>query len=449
MADQSRTTNLDLPYIMPSQAMKHVTHNTALQRLDAVVQLAVLTRNLTAPPASPAEGDRHIVAAGAGGAWAGHEGDVAVWQNGGWDFATPRAGWRAWSAAESRLIAFDGAAWQSVGANVNPAEMVGINTTANATDRLAVKSDAALFGADDVTPGTGDMRISISKSAAGKDAGLILQDNYSTRAMLGLLANDDLTVKVSPEGTNFTTGLVIDRISGGVKLPSGLLHAATGQPLAQLLPCPTTPEIWRSDDTTRLATPRTYTIASASGTQLNLTTSSVPQIFITSMQNVALVRIWNVSKSPAQSAWVNWNNSATQLNVTNAAHIAGWTAGDTLRLGDPIPTGANTLGMVAIDISNFLYNSFGAVFPQKGLMCSLYASGTSGAASIGTSGTGALGSVMSVSSMTNGNSNTGFPTVITATPSPISNSNLLFINEQLASATSQGICFVRLVGILV
>lgn len=33
--------NLDLPYILPSQAQKHVTHNEALQRLDAVTQLTV------------------------------------------------------------------------------------------------------------------------------------------------------------------------------------------------------------------------------------------------------------------------------------------------------------------------------------------------------------------------------------------------------------------------
>ena len=35
------TPNLALPFILPSQAQKHVTHNEALQQLDAVVQLAV------------------------------------------------------------------------------------------------------------------------------------------------------------------------------------------------------------------------------------------------------------------------------------------------------------------------------------------------------------------------------------------------------------------------
>ena len=59
------TPNLSLPYIMPSQAQKHVTHNEALRALDILVQLAVLDRDLTVPPSAPDEGDRHIVAAAA------------------------------------------------------------------------------------------------------------------------------------------------------------------------------------------------------------------------------------------------------------------------------------------------------------------------------------------------------------------------------------------------
>ena len=32
-----QTTHLSLPYIMPQQAQKHVTHNEALRDLDAIV----------------------------------------------------------------------------------------------------------------------------------------------------------------------------------------------------------------------------------------------------------------------------------------------------------------------------------------------------------------------------------------------------------------------------
>ena len=33
------SANLSLPFLMPAQAQKHVTHNEALQVLDALVQL--------------------------------------------------------------------------------------------------------------------------------------------------------------------------------------------------------------------------------------------------------------------------------------------------------------------------------------------------------------------------------------------------------------------------
>ncbi len=68
------TPNLGLPYIMAAQSQKHVTHNEAIRALDAMVQLAVLDRDLAAPPGSPAEGARYIVGGSPTGAWSGHAG---------------------------------------------------------------------------------------------------------------------------------------------------------------------------------------------------------------------------------------------------------------------------------------------------------------------------------------------------------------------------------------
>jgi hypothetical protein len=70
----SVSPNLQLPYLMPGQAQKHVTHNEALRALDAVLHLSVLDRNLTAPPATPFDGDRYLVAVDPSGARAGNAG---------------------------------------------------------------------------------------------------------------------------------------------------------------------------------------------------------------------------------------------------------------------------------------------------------------------------------------------------------------------------------------
>ncbi|PRZ44691.1 DUF2793 domain-containing protein [Tritonibacter scottomollicae] len=45
-----RSDRLDLPYLMPAQAQKHVTHNDALHRLDLVVQLVLEELERDTPP---------------------------------------------------------------------------------------------------------------------------------------------------------------------------------------------------------------------------------------------------------------------------------------------------------------------------------------------------------------------------------------------------------------
>lgn len=107
------TANLKLPYILAAQSQKHVTHNEALRALDAVVQLAVLDKDLSTPPGAPAEGDRYIVGDGASGAWAGHTTHVAAWQDGAWAFYVPVAGWLAWVDDESQSYLFSGGGWIS------------------------------------------------------------------------------------------------------------------------------------------------------------------------------------------------------------------------------------------------------------------------------------------------------------------------------------------------
>ncbi len=109
------TTHLLLPYILAAQAQKHVTHNEAVRLLDAIVQLSVLDRDLTAPPASSADGDRYIVASGGTGLWAGWDMNVTTWVDGVWMRLVPRPGWLAWIADEATFFVWNGSAWQSVG----------------------------------------------------------------------------------------------------------------------------------------------------------------------------------------------------------------------------------------------------------------------------------------------------------------------------------------------
>jgi hypothetical protein len=219
------TPNLALPYIMQGQAQKEVTHNEALRILDALVQLAVVDRDLAAPPGAPAEGESWIVKAPGSGAWSGHDNQIAAWQDGAWRFSSPRVGWLAYVVDEQGLLAWTGSAWTNALTALQRLLMLGVNTDADASNRLAVKADGALFSHDDVTPGTGDMRVALNKSAAAKDAGFTFQDAFSTRALFGLLGDDDFTVKVSPDGSAFHTALSIDKDTGHVGLAGATADA--------------------------------------------------------------------------------------------------------------------------------------------------------------------------------------------------------------------------------
>ena len=209
------TPNLSLPYIMAAQAQKHVTHNEAIRTLDAILQLAVLDRDLAAPPASPVDGNRYIVAASPTGAWTGQAGRIAAYQDGAWAFFTAREGWLAWIADENALAAFDGTAWiAAAGGSVNPTPLVGVNATADTTNRLSVAAPATLLN----HAGAGH-QLKINKAAAADTASLLYQDAFSGRAEMGLAGDDDFHVKVSADGTSWKEAVVVDRATGVVRLP--------------------------------------------------------------------------------------------------------------------------------------------------------------------------------------------------------------------------------------
>lgn len=84
-----------------------------LRGLDALVQCHVKDKDLATPPASPADGDCYIVAASPTGAWAGQAGKLARYSTvtSGWEFFTPKEGWRAGVEDENTDYRHDGSSW--------------------------------------------------------------------------------------------------------------------------------------------------------------------------------------------------------------------------------------------------------------------------------------------------------------------------------------------------
>ena len=208
---------LGLPYLLPSQAQKHVTHNEALRLLDILVQLRVIAFDASTPPAAPAEGEVHALGAAPTGAWAGQANRLAAFAEGVWTFVAPLPGWRAWDSANGELRIWDGAAWGLPVPALDNVTKLGIQTSADATNRLSVASDAALFSHD----GAGH-QLKINKAGDTDTASLLFQSNFTGHAEIGLAGDTGLAVKVSDDGSSWAEALAVDAASGAVALPQGL-----------------------------------------------------------------------------------------------------------------------------------------------------------------------------------------------------------------------------------
>jgi len=215
------TANLALPYIMPSQAQKHVTHNEALQILDTLVQLSLKSRGLSAPPDELEEGDRYFVGPEAEDGWSGHSGTIATFADGGWSFASPRTGFLAFIEDEEKLTVHVDGAFTDVVPTLEMVAMLGINASADPTNRLAVAAPATLL-----THEGGSHRLSVNKETPADTASLIFSTDFSARAEIGLAGNDGLSFKVSPDGSAFVEALRVAPASGRVSFPCNLIPEA-------------------------------------------------------------------------------------------------------------------------------------------------------------------------------------------------------------------------------
>ncbi len=207
------SSSLGLPYLLPAQAQKHVTHNEALQLLDLVVQLRLRSFEATTPPTVPDPGAAHALGSGATGDWAGKDGQIAVYSGDSWLFVPPREGWLATHPDTGTLHVWRAGSWQLAQANTQNLSGIGINSGWDTTNRLAVACEATLFS----HAGAGH-QMKLNKATSGDTASLLYQAGWSGRAEMGLAGSDDFAIKVSADGAAWTTALAFD---AGTGLASG------------------------------------------------------------------------------------------------------------------------------------------------------------------------------------------------------------------------------------
>lgn len=215
-----KSENLELPYIMPNQAQKHITHNEAIRYLDALVQVSILSRDLNSPPDNPDSGARYIVADNASGVWVGKENQLAAFQDGAWAFYNPQDGWLVWSVPENLILVFQNDSWQAAqtsSAQIEEVDLLGVNASATQDTRFGVASNDSFLTHE----GTSH-RLSINKATAEDTGSLIFKTNWTGHAEMGLAGGNDFSIKVTADGMNWNDGLVFEAQSGKVSFPSGI-----------------------------------------------------------------------------------------------------------------------------------------------------------------------------------------------------------------------------------
>ncbi|NBB65253.1 DUF2793 domain-containing protein [Pseudomonas sp. ODNR1LW] len=227
------TARLGLPYLAAGQMQKHVTLNTALTRLDALLQTAVVSATTAAQPADPQDGDLHILPdAAEGAAWSGQPaGALMRFEAGGWSRVSTPPGLIALVLDAGVLVVRGEDGWTPIGRRLDEVQglsRLGLGTTADAANPLAVKTNAALFTARASDEGgDGDLRLTLNKTAPGDVLSLLFQSAYGGRAELGLVGDEDLSLKVSADGTTWRRVFGVDRVTGRIAFDRGATRRET------------------------------------------------------------------------------------------------------------------------------------------------------------------------------------------------------------------------------
>jgi hypothetical protein len=215
----SHSARLTLPYVAAGQLQKHVTVNEALARLDVLTQTAVISRTTTAQPADADEGALYILPSGATGTvwddWSA--GDLVRAESGGWVRVPVPVGAVALVQDREELVVREAGGWNPLirrGQHQNLTRL-GLNTEADAANPFAAKVNKALWTArPEADGGDGDLRITLNKDTPTDVLSLLFQSGYGGRAELGLIGDDDLVLKVSADGADWSEAFRIDAEDG-------------------------------------------------------------------------------------------------------------------------------------------------------------------------------------------------------------------------------------------
>lgn len=232
------TPRLDLPFLQAGQALKNITHNEALQRLDSGLYLSCSNMAADALPSDPVSGVVIIISETPDTTLLSRIGQIAVFLTESWVWFLPKSGWTIWDEVGETLQVFDGQIWVGPTPGLVPDTLphLGLNASASTSQRLAVASDTSLFSHD------GDShRLTLNRAATSDTASLLFQTNFAGDAELGLTGADGFSIKTSSDGTSFANRMTTPDNYSGIRSPAfGSMRVTVANDAAQLIATPAT-----------------------------------------------------------------------------------------------------------------------------------------------------------------------------------------------------------------
>ena len=156
-------------------------------------QDSVKDKDLTAPPGSPSEGDRYIVASPATGDWLGKENNIAVFTSGAWLFVSPNEGYWTEVEDENKIYIFI-ALWVDVSTIIDHGSLVGLGDDDHSQYHNDTRGDARYFRENEhlnASAGAGDAGKPIVLDADGHVDATMINDADVDHGSIGGLADDD------------------------------------------------------------------------------------------------------------------------------------------------------------------------------------------------------------------------------------------------------------------
>jgi len=169
-------------------------------------QESVADRDLTAPPGSPALGDRYIVAAGGSGAWSGLDGHIVQYNGTSWTDIAPTEGAVTLVEDEDILVGYNGSAWVDLGSFANICDLTdGGNADALHVHTVAGLSDISATAANLNEAGTFFNATDISGPEAETLTDASNADALHVHTVAGLSDISATAANLNEAGTFFNT----------------------------------------------------------------------------------------------------------------------------------------------------------------------------------------------------------------------------------------------------